>query len=539
MDKDYISINRTPLKYIPVMILAALAINLLSLALPLTMKQIYSRIIVSKSIETLIVLIGACFVALVLESVLRYIKDISSRWIAAKHENRLSLYLTKKVLNSDDSHLEGANYGDKLERFNSISRLTAFSSTSFYQLFIDLPFSLIFLYLIYYMGGYLVIVPVAISGIYILIVIANSILYFHNREREIAANNMLLSQLSETLEKIHLIKAAGLEEFQIKRYKRNALVNSTITGYKSNNLLMIPETISAYFSQLNLFSIIIAGGYLMLNGGISFGEITACALLGGRAFSPIQSIMALYLQKKDIKLLKNRITEIALLPDRYPQGTPVFPDDIDGTLEIINLKYNDIQTKQLDIFSSYIPARSFVYINPSDFLSYEKIIYMMTGKEKIESGKILIDNLDITQWDMNSLIGKIEYLSHQVNIFKGSIMENITYFDSVRIQDAYNAAGITGFDTLVAQMSEGFETGLDSQSSNYLSAAFLQRLNLTRSLLLRPRIMIFDRVDESMDSETLEIFLWLLRKLKGKLTIIIATENPLIKDMADQIISGR
>lgn len=536
-DKAYRKINRITFKYIPVMFLAALSINILSLALPLTMKQIYSKIIANKSVETLTLLMLGCVIALALEALLRKTKESSSKWISAKYEHQLTTYLIGKILNSYAGEGKKAGYNANLEKFNSIARVTSYYSTGFYQLFVDLPFMILFLYLIYWLGGALVLMPLAWSFLYIIIMMVNAKLYFKNRITQIEKSDALLAQLTETLEKIHLIKASGLEQFQIARY-RKTLKETTEAEFRTNNRQMLPENITAYLSQITLFSILIGGGYLMIYGGISFGEITACALLGGRAVAPVQSLMNLYQQRKDVKILRGRLDEIAAQPNQYNDDVPMFPEDIAGTIEMIDLKYTNIQNNLPQMISGRINASAFVCVNPAVFPSYVKIFNKITGKEQVEGGKILIDNLDITEWNMNSLKGKIEYLSHRVSIYKGSIMDNITYFNPSKSQAAHEAASITGLDVLVAQMPEGFETSLDSQAINYLSSAFMQRLNLTRALLIRPRILILDRIDESMDDETLQIFIWLLGKFKGRLTILVATGNETIRGMAHTCLSA-
>lgn len=536
-DIIYKKISRIPVKYIPIMILASISINILSLALPLTMKQIYSNIIISKSIETLTWLILGCIVTLMLEVLIRKIKYSSSKWISAKYENQLSTYLMQKILNSFETDFERSSYNTNIEKFNSVARVTAFYSTSFFQLFIDLPFMIFFLYLIFYIGGYLVVIPIVLAIIYIVLMIINSKYYFKNKEIQIETSDKLMTQLSETLEKIHLVKAAGLEDFQISKYKK-VLKDTTEAEFKTNKFQMIPQSISAYFSQITLFSILMGGSYLMIIGKISFGDITACSLLGGRAIAPIQSLMNSYLQSKDIKLLKGRLDNISLKPDQYCEDTPLFPEDIDGMIEIINLKYNNVQNNMQETLSCKISSGSFVCINPIEFLSYGKVLLKIIGKEKIEGGKILIDNLDITEWNMSSLKGKIEYITDSVNIYKGTVMENITYFDTSKNQDAYEASALVGLDILVNQMPEGFETSLEIEATNYLTSTFMQRLNLTRALLVRPRVLLLDRIDESMDNETLGVFISLLEKLKGKITILVATENSIIEGMADSILSN-
>lgn len=534
-NKTYEKIKRGPLKYIPFMILISFAINLLSLALPLTMKQIYGHIIMDKSLGTLMILLAGCTIALMLEVLLRRIKDSSSKWIAAQYENRLSTFLIRKMLNTFESEQGDQGMHNNAGILNAVSRIASYYSTSFYQLFIDLPFMCLFLYLIYFLGRELVFVPLVLSAVYVVIMVVNTMLYAKNRKMQLEADDRLMGHLVESLEKIHLIKAAGLEAFQITKFKK-ILQELTETDFRTNRYEMLPGIMNAYFSQLTLFSILIGGSYMMMNGGINFGEITACALLGGRAIGPVQSMMSLLLQYKDIRILKEKIETIAMEPDQYDKEVPLFPEDILGTIEIMNLEYEDIQNNAMRTFSCQITSGSLVIISPTEFLSYRRVINKLIGWKKITGGRILVDNLNITEWNMDSLKGKIAYLSDRVSIFKGSILDNITYFNAAQNADAYEAASITGFDALVTQMSDGFETPLDSQSINSLSSAFLQRLNLTRALLVRPRILILDRLDESMDYETFEIYLWLINKFKGRLTMIVATDRPEIKALADGLL---
>lgn len=529
---EYNKINRTPIYFIPIMLLVYFSINILSLTLPLAMKKIYGSIMLSRSLSSLRYLLIGVFFAILLESIMKKIRDSSTKWIASKYEYKLSMYLMEKLMNSYSINSDKENYITNLEKFNSISKITTFYSTRMYQLFIDMPFMCIFLYLIYIFGGPLVFVPLILSVIYIVILLIISHKYFKNRLEQIRANDKLIDKLTETLEKIHLVKGAGIEESQIAKY-RLLLNEATKASYISSKYENIPRTLSSNFAQLNLFTILIGGGFLISSNSITFGEITACAMLGGRAINPVISIMNQYFQRKDIQILKRRIDEIANMKSQYTEEIPDFPEDIDGTIELINLEYEDIQTHRKRTINSSIQSGSFVHIDPSEFLSYKTILKKIVGQKRIISGKILIDNLDIQEWNMNSLKGKIEYLSENVSIYKGSILENITYFNSSKIQNAYNSASITGLDEIISHQASGFETQIDDYYKHSLSPAFMQRLNLTRAFLDRPRILIFDRIDESMDIETLENFKWLLEKFKGRMTIFLITDNPELKILSD------
>jgi len=531
LNKEYNKINRLPFKYMPIMILAFFSINVLSLAMPLMMKKIYGNIIVTQSVDALRFVLGLTLVAMALEAIMRSVKETSTKWIASKYDYLMTNLLTKKLLNVHEKKND-TNYISNLEKFKSISRLSTFYSTVYYQLFIDIPFVLIFLLLIYFYGGLLVLIPIILSTLFIIINLLLSNNYFNVHGEYVKYNDDLMSGLIETLDKIHYIKASGIEETQVTRYKR-LLDQVTLAEYESNRYKNLPKVLSSHFSQLNLFMILIAGGYLLTQDAITFGQITACAMLGGRAVSPVVSLMRFYQQTREMKILRGRIDEIMSKKNQYTDQTPLFPEDIYGVVELVDLAYKDTHQDAGKTISMNINYGEMVLISPMNFLSYKEIIRKIAGLEPIESGKVLVDNLDISEWNMNSLKGKVEYLSEHVSIFKGSVLDNITFFKSSEIQSAFEAATLTGLDDLVSKMPEGFESELDSHMLNYLSAGFLQRLNLSRALLERPRIMILDRIDESMDEDTLEMFVWLLGKLKGKTTIIIASQNQQIIEMSD------
>lgn len=531
LNKKYKQIKVMPYKFLPIMVIAFFSINVLSLVLPLSIKKIYSSIILEKSVTSLRLLMIGAFVALSFESIMRKVRDSSSKWIASKYEYQLSSFLIEKVLNSYSKKTEENSYIAELEKFNSLSKIASYYSTRTYQLYIDLPFIGIFLYLIYLFANVLVLVPISIIIVYLLFNVIVGLVEQRQTKDVYVNNDRLMGKVTETLEKIHLVKGAGIEESQINIYKK-ILEDVNETSYKSINYRRIPTTLNGYISQFTLFSTLIVGGYMMSTNEISFGAITASALLANRSVSPVTSLIAQFHQWKEMKVIRTRIEEMVERPDQYESEVPDFPDKILGSIDIIDLQYSHVQNYSKVRFSGRIRQGDFVYIDPYQFLSYKRVLKKIDGTERIHLGKVLIDNLDISEWNLSSLKGKVEYVDNPVSVYKGTVLENASYFNTSKVENVYAASALTGLDELVSDLPEGFETQLDGQSVNSLPVAFLQRLNLTRALVERPRILIIDRIDENMDNETLEVFKWLLATFKEKVTILVVTYNDEIKAMA-------
>lgn len=517
--EQYKRIKRGLNKYVPLMILGYLTINILGLVLPLVMKRIYGDVISNESVSTLQVLILAALVASLLETILRKAKDSVARWAASVYEYKLSNIIIQSILSKTKADA-GSHYIADLEKLNSVSGYCSYQANRLYQMIIDLPFVLLYLYVIYWLGGPLVWVPLIILIVYFLSMRMNATGYYTNRKEEIENSDNSLKVLTETLENIHTIKGAGLEAAHIRRYK-DKLKASTTASYNSAKYENIGMLINANIGQIVLLSILLVGGYQMSNGTIDFGTITACAMLGSRATTPMMHILGSYNQRNEMKLIRNRIESILNKPSILDMSVQEFPEDIEGTIELIDMPMN-----------AFIPRGSLTVISPREMVWYKKLLRQISGYEQIDHGKVLLDNLDISKWDVGGLKGKLEYVTLPAIILKGSVIDNITLYNESKAQNAYLAAELTGLDDLVSQMSEGYETQLDSTSSNQLTASFLQRLNLTRALVDRPRILILDCVEAGMDKETQRQYIWLLEMLKGNITMLIATDLEEICNMS-------
>lgn len=529
--KAFKKIQRLPWRFAPIMVMTYFSINVLNLALPITMKKIYGDVILSGSKATLSFILLFAMIALFLESLMRYIKETSLKWIGSRYEYRMTNLLLERLLSGYQE--QKVTYITNLEKFNTIKTIAAYQSTAFYQLFIDVPFAFLFLYLIFLYGQMLVMIPVAVSAMYLFLILLVSNRYFKNRLSYDMIHEDHLAQMIETLENIHFVKGTGTETSQIIKFKK-LMDQVSIHEYEGNRNDMLPDLLGTRLSQISMFLILLYGGYLLSLNQLSFGQITACVLLSNRAISPITSLMRYYRQSKDIKLIHRRLSEIASIEDQYDGSVPPFPDDIYGVIEVRDLPLKNEMEMDQYLMTRTFQAGSIIGIDPRDISGYKRLFEWIMGTERIRGQQIFIDNLDISEWNMNHLKGKIECLKDQVPLLKGSVLDNLTFFDETKISSAIEAAKLTGLDELINSMPEGYETVLDAYMASYLSSAFLQRLSLARAFLERPRILMIDRIDESMDDETLDIFKWLLTKLKGEVTIFLVTWNASLLALADE-----
>ena len=355
------------------------------------------------------------------------------------------------------------------------------------------------------------------------------------RKEQVSAVDRRFNFIFELLAGIHLVKAQTTEEQMLRRHERlqsgTANANMNVSSWNA-----APVIFGSAFSLITMFGVIGAGGASVIDGNLTVGGLAACMLLAGRALQPVQSAGGFWLRFSEAKIARNRIADIAALEPEIPFRIPPFPHDIDGRVELKNLsfRYDEDLDNIVNNLSIKIEPNEMIGILGKSSSGTTSLARLIMGEINPDEGMIFIDDYNIHEWDRTNLQGRIDYLPQTGTLFKGTIIDNISMFDPNRHAAATDAAALLRLDDLVALLPQGYETQVDSQANNFLPSGLIQRICIARALVVRPRILIFDKTDASMDSDSQESFLWLLSHLKGKCTIIIITNKPPLLELADK-----
>ena len=204
-------------------VIATILINFFALTMPLVMMQVYDRILFNESLNTMRWLVVGAIVALFIESVIKYIRDCISALMAARFENNTECEVVSRMLNSRLSHFESQTKDEHLETLQGISKLCRFYSGQFYQVIFDFPFAFMFLLAIYYLGGALVIFPLALGLIYLMTLLVLRGYFKRLTEGQQDSFNVKYRFISEILDRIPTLKSLGAEEQLLRRYESHQL----------------------------------------------------------------------------------------------------------------------------------------------------------------------------------------------------------------------------------------------------------------------------------------------------------------------------
>lgn len=520
------------------LLVASLGVNVLSLALPIVLMQVYDRIVPTKALSTLAWLVVGFVVALGLESVLRLCRSTITNWIAARFDHLLGLDCMTRWLRSRLDIFERDGVGVHLDRLNAVGTLRGAFSGQAFQMLLDLPFAILYVIVTGYLGGQVV-------AAYLLVIIFAYLAltrrlqsaYLKRRHNQREVTDRRYNFVVEALSGIHTVKSLTIEEQMLRRHER-LQDQSAQDNFEVTLLGELPLNIGAMFSQLLLFGILLISGLQVIDGTLTLGTMAACTLLAGRAFQPVQSLASFLLRQADMEIAREQIGYVAGMETEAPEDLPPLPLEVFGRLELRGITLGDGEERApiLKDVTLEVAPRKMVCLAGGGAGGTSAVLHLLLGMVKPEAGAVLIDGHDLAEHNRESLRGRIEFLPQNGVLFNGSILDNITLFSNAHRDSAQDAAALLALDSAISELPQGFETQVGNRLYEFLPSGVVQRICIARALAVRPRVLLMDKVDEAMDQDSRRIFHWLLRQLKGHCTIVMASTDPIVLAMADRVL---
>lgn len=528
-------------------LMGSLTINLLSLALPIAILQVYDRVLPNNADDTLSLLLLGVFVALALEAALRWARSYVSSWSAAKFEHEAGCAAIDRLLTTGLGDFERIAPGIHLERLNSLNALRDFYSGQAINAVVDFWFIFLFLGLIYVIGGALVAVPIGLIVIFGLIAWAVGLRLRRALRERMAADERRYNFIIEALTGIHTVKSMAMESLMIRRHdqlQRRCAENDQRTALAS----MAAISLGSVFSQLTI--VLVAGsgsllvisdqitlpGGLVIPGALSVGGLAACSLLAGRAIQPVQRALGIWTQFQSIKLARRRVDEIFdLAPENRP-GAPKLPV-LEGHIRLsdIRFSYGDGAPALFDGLDLHVAPGEAVAISGGNGTGKTSLLWLIMGALRPEGGAVRLDDHDPADFDAASVRAQIAYLPQHGVVFKGSILENITNFrKDIEIERVMEIAARLGLEDIILRLPAGYDTVVGDAAFESLPRGVKQRIALARALIDYPRIVLFDEANTALDAKGDSILQEVLAALKPHCTMVIVSHRPSTLQLADR-----
>ncbi|MBF0923571.1 MAG: type I secretion system permease/ATPase, partial [Campylobacter concisus] len=482
-------------------VIASFIINLFVLASPLFTMNVYDRVVPNNAVETLWVLALGVSVVYGIDLFLKFVRSYFLEIAGKKSDIIMSSILFERVMDMKFSNKPKSvgSFASNLKEFDTVRNF--FSSASLAAI-VDLPFALIFLIVTYFIGSYLVLVPIVIMiailcyTFFIKDPLQNAIK--STFEASAMKNGILIESLS-SLETIKTLGASGHVQWNWEE-ATGEIANRSI---KSKIITTSITTVTSFLVQLNTIAIIVLGVYMIQDTHLTMGGLIAAVMLSSRAIAPMGQVASLAANFEQTKTAYQSLSKIMQMPVERPEGKKfVRRNSFEGKIEFKNVSftYPDTTKGSLDRINFVIQPGEKVGIigrNGSGKTTLQKIIL---GLYAPTEGSVLIDGIDINQIDPADLRRNIGYVPQDVVLFKGTVRENIVqkapYVDDMQI---IKAAKVSGVDEYVNAHPLGFDMPVFERGDG-ISGGQRQSIAVARAFLLDSPIILLDEPTNSLDN---------------------------------------
>ncbi len=518
-------------------ILASLLINVFVVATPLFTMNVYDRVVPNDALETLWVLAVGVMVVYIFDMALKFIRTYFLEVAGKKSDVIMSSIIFEQVLNLKMDHWPksiGA-FANNLRDFESIRN---FFTASTMATLVDLPFSLLLLVLISYIGGPLVAVPMFIMAALLLysFVIIKPLRESIESTFEASANKN--AHLIESLHSIQTIKSLGAANHSQWVWEESSgeIARKSMRSRMLSNSIAV---VTQFLMQLNTVGIIILGIYQISDLQLSLGGLIAIVMLSSRAVSPMGQVATLISQYQQTRTVFNTLDDLMHMPvERMEQKQYVRRPIFDGQIEFKNVSftYPEAQQASLSDISLMIKPQEHVGIIGKVGSGKSSITKLLIGLYEASEGAISIDGINSNQIDPADLRRHIGYLSQDIGLMRGSIRENMVYRNpQVNDERLLQAAELSGVDQFVNKLPAGFDTTVGEQGV-CLSGGQRQAIALGRALLLDEPILMLDEPTSHMDNTTEAMIRKRLFDYTRDKTLLLITHKTAMLSLVERLI---
>lgn len=516
---------------------AAILTNIFALATSLYSMTVYNRIVPNNATSSLIALSVGVAIVLIFDFVLRmlrgYFVDIAGREVDAKLGTAVfEKLMTMRLANKDGS--SGA-FAGLLREFET---LREFFASATLVAFVDLPFVVLFLLVIWLIGGPVVLVPLFM----IPLVVAASLVVQPGLDR-LAGKNLGLGfskqgVMVETISGLETVKVSAAGEMLKKRWQA-AVDESADVALRSRLLSAFATNVAQSSQQIVYVGVVLYGVYLIVDQQLTSGALIAVSILAGRCVAPLGQVAGLLTRLSSTRAAYERLDKFMTAGGEVEEGaSPVRRKRLDGSIAFKNVvfHYPGSKTRVLDDVSFTIEPGEKVAIVGRVGSGKSTIARLVLGLYQPSEGQVLIDGADVRQLHPDDLRRNIGSVLQDVTLFSGSIRDNIALGDAA-VDDAalLRLAKLSGTHDFVGQLANGYDLKLADRGEG-LSGGQRQSIAIARALGQNPPIVIFDEPTSAMDSQSENALVSRMEaELKGKTFLLVTHRQPMLK-LVDRII---
>ena len=520
-------------------LVASLVLQLLNLAQPLVMQQIFDKVIGQQNLDTLytlgLVLLGVSLFQGVLSAVRTY--------LFADTTNRIDIALGAEViqhlLRLPLRYFDKRPVGELQTRIAELGNIRGFLTGSLLTLALDSVFSVIYIAVMVMYSGVLTAVTLGVVPLFLGLTLIASPAIRAQLRKAAEKNATTQAFLIESLNGVQTIKAQNAENTVRWRWQKRY---SSFMSESFRTLLIGVSTGTAggFLNQLTGLLTLWVGAYLVINGELTIGQLIAFRIISGYVVGPLLNLATSWQSFQGVALSIERLSDVV---DAKTEGSeqeaellPLPPVAGEVTFQSVDFRFNEGAPLVVQNVNFQVEAGAFIGIVGRSGSGKSTIMKLLPRLYKPESGRILIDGYDINKLQLGSVRQQIGIVPQDSLLFDGSVRDNIALTSpDATSEEIMNAARVACAHDFIMELPDGYGTRVGERGSS-LSGGQRQRLAIARAVLQRPTLLILDEATSALDYITeRQVCLNLKRSFEGSTVFFITHRLSTIRS-ADRIL---
>lgn len=527
--KELFKSCRTAFKY--VLLFSAIS-NFLMLAVPIYSLQVLDRVVSSGSMDTLVMLtliVGMALLSLsMLQTARSFIVQRTSEWLDRKLSPAIFTFAVNGALVvKQPIGSQGLRDLMVIKQFMNGPAMTAW---------LDAPWSVIFVLVLFAIHPLVGMLTLMGGGALLILAMLQE---YATRAQTTAAGQQFMKstgQLEMATRNAEAIEAMGMLGNILKSWEKTHGQALKISAEASDKTVVLGSI--SRFVRFGLQILVIAvTGWLVLDNSLTAGAIIASSILVSRALAPIEAAISSWSHLGNAREAYGRLQQLL-------QKGPVREEEIDlpvpkGVVEAENLSFlppGGIRLTLKGVSFRVLPGELLGVIGPSG-AGKSTLAKLIIGVWRPSGGAVRLDGADVFRWNRAQFGRHVGYLPQDVELFSGTVRENIARMDP-DADDArvVEAASLAGVHEMILKLPKGYETEIGTGGA-ILSGGQRQRVGLARAFYGRPRLLVLDEPNASLDSDGEAALLVALKRARMvKITVIIIAHRPSLMQFADKVL---
>ncbi len=511
--------------------LFSMFINVLMLVPPLYMLQLYDRVLTSRSESTLYML---TLIVIVLFVTMGLLEVVRSR-VLVKFGNRFANILSNRIFESTFELANKKPEAASSRLMGDFTQLRQFLTGNGLFAFFDAPWIPIYIIVLFLFHPYFGFFAIFAAITLVAITFLNEYTTKEKMDNANTLNRDSMMQLEANIRNAEVINAMGMKTNVRKKWEEKyfGFLNaqndaSNKAGIWSN----LSKTLRMFFQSM----ILGLGAYLAVNMELSAGMMIAGSIIMGRALAPLDLMIATWKGFSGARMSYKRIDQ--LLKD-FPKNKEYM--ELPAPKGFISVE--GVYAKP-PASNKYTLENLNFSINKGDILGVigasaagkSRLARIILGVWPVQIGTVRIDGADISQWDREHLGKYIGYLPQDIELFAGTVSENIARFSEVNSEKVIEAAMKAGVHEMILRLPEGYDTVIGS-GAVVLSGGQRQRIGIARAIYDNPVFVVLDEPNSNLDEQGELALLKTVEELKQSgTTVVIITHRPNILKVTNKIL---